>query len=121
VIGKDEQAVTAVGVAKQVTEVDHPEEVLRAWLEDQTFGSLHALEVRVSRDLDADDRAAWFFDVVLPDPPEDLGTWPVNDINDFHRRTRDKALEIGLDWPWYLRFRPQHDPDEDPNQLNNVH
>jgi hypothetical protein len=93
-------------------EVGCPEKVLCAWLEGQTFGGLRVLGVGVCRDFDADDREAWFFDVTLPDPPEDLGTWPVADINDLRRQARDKALEVGLGWPWYFRFRPQHDPDE---------
>jgi len=90
-------------------------ELLRQWLAEQTFGSLHPIEVTVSRDLDSDDREAWFFVVLLPDPPKGKDTWPVDEINKLLLATRDKALEIGLDWPWYVRFRPETDePPEEP-------
>lgn len=94
--------------------VEHPEEALRDWLERETFGTLHAVEVHVTRDVDADGREAWFFDVVLPGPSEGADTWPVEDINEFHLRTRDEALRLGLPWPWYLRFRPEEEiaPEE---------
>ncbi|MBI2706403.1 MAG: hypothetical protein HYX32_14115 [Actinobacteria bacterium] len=101
-------------MSTQATAVDHPEEVLRKWLATQTFGSLHALQVAVSRDLDADDRESWFFDLVLPNPAEGQDTWPVEELNTLHLATRDKALAVGLAWPWYVRFRPEsEEPQEE--------
>jgi hypothetical protein len=94
-------------VTPQATAVDRPEDVLREWLATATFGTLHAVDVHVTRDLDADQRDAWFFDVVLPDPSDDEDTWPVEDLTGMHLAMRDKALELGLAWPWYLRFRPE--------------
>lgn len=106
-------------VTSAATAVEHPEEALREWLARETFGSLHALDVRVTRDLDADEREAWFFDVVLPNPGEGEDTWPVEDINRVHLATRDKALELGLDWPWYVRFRPQTEgASEEPDDAS---
>lgn len=97
------------GVRSRIAPVEHPEEKLREWLAGRRFGTLQPLEVSVHRDVDADGREAWFFVVVLPDPEEGEDTWSVDDVNLLHRQTRDKALELGLDWPWYLHLRPAHD------------
>jgi len=75
---------------------------------------LHALQVDVSRVLDADDREAWFFDLVLPNPAIGQDTWPVEELNSLHLATRDKALALGLVWPSYVRFRPEsEEPQEE--------
>lgn len=106
---------------KTTTAVDRPEEELRTWLEQQPVGTLRPIEVSVTRAQDADDRDAWFFRVVLPDPSEGQDTWPAEDIDNLQRKTRDRALELGLAWPWYVRFEPESDePPEEPEVENRL-
>ncbi|WP_208029420.1 hypothetical protein [Rhabdothermincola sediminis] len=98
--------------------VARPEQNLVAWLRTTTFGSLRPVEVQVRRDLDADGREAWFFEVTLPNPPEGEDTWPITDLNELQRALRDQATKEGLAWPWYVRFRPEID-DLEPEEPEN--
>jgi hypothetical protein len=95
--------------------VDRPEQNLVTWLRSQTFGSLRPVEVVVRRDLDADGREAWFFEVTLPNPPEGDDTWPIDALNELQRALRDRAVEEGLAWPWYVWFKPEVD-DLEPEE-----
>lgn len=89
--------------------LDDPAEVLRTWLTEQQVGSDRPVLVVVRRDADSDDREAWFFEIVLTDPAIGDDTWAPEDLNRLQRGARDRALELGLTWPWYLRFRPVSD------------
>jgi hypothetical protein len=87
-------------------------ERVRAWLADQTFGSLHPRTVELGRAEDSTGELAWYFDVVLPDPDPGEGTWPVAQLEEIDRATRDRALELGVPWPWYVRVRPETDEQQ---------
>ena len=52
-------------------------EEVRAWLAEQTVGSVHPLTVELTRDEDSTGEPAWYFVVVLPDPEPPAGTWPI--------------------------------------------
>lgn len=99
--------------ATAAANVDEPAERLREWLADGRFGSLRPLDVRLRRDEDPDEQPAWFLDVELPHP-EPGETWPLDDLVVLHGAVRDKALELGVAWPWYVSVRP--DIDEEPEE-----
>jgi hypothetical protein len=92
---------------------------LQHWLETQKFVAGRVPQrVEIRREVDADERPAWFFVVTLDDPPEDQGTWPLDTTMELRRNVWDKALELGLPWPWYIRLRPEHDdPVDDDDGL----
>lgn len=93
-------------------------EEVRAWLAEQTFGSVHPVAVELRRAEDSTGEPAWYFDVVLPDPDPDEGTWPVEDLVELDRATRDEAISRGLAWPWYVQLRPEtDDPEADEDEL----
>ena len=91
---------------------------LRTWLQGETFDGLKPLSVEPVRQEDASGEEAWFFVVRLPDPDPETGTWPGETLNELARATRDKALELGVSWPWYIVFLPESDDEqEDEDQL----
>jgi hypothetical protein len=90
-------------------------EQLREWLRYQTVGTDHPTRVEARQDEDAEGRAAWYLVVTLP-VPRGSDTWPVDGVAELDRKTRDKALELGVPWPWYVVIRPDEDEaaaDED--------
>jgi len=83
----------------------------------ERVGRLQPIEVDAHVDEDADGDTAWFLIVVLADPPTGAQTWPIDDIVEYQKRARDKALELSVPWPWHLRFRPQTDaPQEEDTE-----
>lgn len=79
-------------------------------------GSLRPSDVLTEIAQDADDRRAFYFTVVLPDP-QGL-SWDVEDLNDLNRAVRDKALEVHLPYPWYVLPRGQSDePQADDDDI----
>lgn len=98
-----------------MTTVEDRAEALRAWLSKQKVGQASPVEVQVRRAVDSEDREAWYFEIILVNPAADADTWSAEDLNKLQLLARDKALELGLEWPWYLRFRPQVD-DEPPEE-----
>lgn len=91
---------------------------VQAWLAGQTFGNLRPTQVELRREEDASGQEAWFFVVSLPNPDPDVGTWPVDTLNQVARETRDKAISLGVTWPWYTVFFPESEEDqEDEDQL----
>lgn len=101
--------------ANATATVDERAEALREWLSEQLVGTASPEAVKVQRAVDSEDRAAWYFEIVLANPAAEVDTWSVDDLNELQLRARDRALELGLDWPWYLRFRPVDDePPEEP-------
>lgn len=100
-------------------EVDHPEELLQRWLSEQRIGGHQPVSVSVSKSSDAEDRQAWFFEITLPNPSSGAETWSPSDLELLQRGARDKALEVGLDWPWFFRFKPESDEaPEEPVEVN---
>lgn len=75
----------------------------------------------MQRDEDADGNLALFIDVTLPDPNPDEETWPVEDLFRMDREVRDKALELGVAYPWYLRPRPATDDAADTDETGTAH
>ena len=98
------------------TVAEHPAEKLKHWLLHEWGGRLRPFEVRSVQAEDADGRDAWFFLLILPEPEEE--TWDADDLAELRRGVRDKALEVGLTYPWYLVPRTEHDePVEDESDL----
>lgn len=95
-------------------EVDAPQEVVKRWLAGQSVGGRPVLAVTVTRASDAEDRPAWFFELTLPNPAPGEATWSAADLESLQNGARERAFEVGLDWPWFLRFRPESDeiPEE---------
>lgn len=94
-------------------------EELREWLTGFETGRYRPVDVEKRRDENQSGEDAWFFEVKLPNPTAEEGTWAVDDINRLAIALRDRALERGLPWPWHVRFVPEHDEpqdgdDEDP-------
>ena len=93
-------------------------EGVRAWLSEQSSGATRPMSVELRRDYDWEDRPAWYFHVVLPDPDPADGSWPVKDLIALDLATRDEALARGVPWPWYVRFHPATDePQEEDDEL----
>lgn len=88
-------------------------EDVRRWLSEQSFGRLRPLSVDLHREESAEGEEAWFFVVVLPDPDPNEGTWPVDELSDLDRGTRDRAIEAGVSWPWYVVFKPESDEQQE--------
>jgi len=102
---------------RSVAMVDGPASELSVWLAAQAAGSLRPIGVDVHRDQDSSGVESWYFTIVLADPAAGSDTWDAQDLDELQRRTRDKALELQLDWPWYLRFRPETDTEpEEPSE-----
>lgn len=81
-------------------------ERLRRWLLAQSFAELRPLDVSLELSFSPLGEDTLFVDVVLRTPPRGE-TWPIGELLDMRRAVRDEALELGLDWPWHVRVRPQ--------------
>ncbi len=93
-------------------------ERVRAWIAEQTVSGLHPTDVVGYRAEDSAGDEAWFFDVRLPVPDPQGGSWDVEALNTFVRAVRDKALDESLSWPWYIGFLPETEEDqEDEDRL----
>lgn len=92
---------------------ENPVEAVREWLLHDWRGALRPIDVFPLLADDADGREARFFVVVLPDPEDE--TWDPVALADLERAFRDKALEVGLPYPWYVLPRTQGDevPEDD--------
>jgi hypothetical protein len=66
-------------------------------------GNLRVVSVHVLRGEDSEGQPALFIEPTLTDPPEEAGTWPVDDIWQLRRLVRDalNGLE-GIDLPWFV-------------------
>jgi hypothetical protein len=85
--------------------VDERLEHLREWITSQRVGALAPQRVDVLRTVDSLDRPAWMIIVTLGDPPDGAATWPVDDVVTFDREIRDKAIELDVEWPWYVDYQ----------------
>lgn len=79
---------------------ENPVHALRHWLTDERVGPLRPKRVDVIRGEDADEREAWYFYLILPDPEGE--TWNPAEFAQLQREFRDKALELALPFPWYV-------------------
>lgn len=93
---------------------ENPVEAVKEWLLHDWKGSLRPIDVAPLLSEDSDGRDAWFFVVILP-PPQDE-TWDPAELAELQRGLRDKALEVGLPYPWYVVPRSQGEeevPEDD--------
>lgn len=79
---------------------ENPAHALQRWLTDERVGPLKPERVDLIRSEDADEREAWYFYLILPDPAGE--TWDPEQFAQLQREFRDKALELGLPYPWYV-------------------
>jgi hypothetical protein len=89
------------------TVAEGPVEELKRWLLHDWKGSLRPDDVTPLRGEDADGREAWYLLLTLPEP--DRETWDPDDLAELRRAIRDKALEVGLAYPWYVVPRTGHE------------
>lgn len=89
---------------------ENPVDALQRWLTKERTGPLKPLRVDVIRGEDADDRDAWYFHLILPEPSGE--TWDPEQFALLQREFRDKALDLGLPYPWYVI--PHTAPTEEP-------
>ncbi len=87
---------------------DRPVEVIRHWLTEDWEGPLRPIRVEAVQADDAEDRESWFFYLVLPAPSGE--TWDPEEFAALQRAIRDKALDVGLSYPWYVI--PRSDEEE---------
>ncbi len=90
---------------------ESPVEALSRWLTDEWAGPLRPTEVIPFRGEDAEEREAWYFVLVLPAPSGE--TWDPEEFAELQRAIRDRALEVGLPYPWYVVPRTAADESED--------
>lgn len=79
---------------------EDPVQAMQHWLTEERSGPLKPLRVDVTRGEDADERDAWYFYLILPDPAGE--TWDTEQFARLQREFRDKALSVGLPYPWYV-------------------
>lgn len=79
---------------------ERPEELVSQWLTNDWAGELRPLRVDVTSGEDWRGRESWYFHLILPDPVGD--TWDPDAFAEIQRAIRDKALEVGLSYPWYV-------------------
>lgn len=79
------------------TAAEDPVQALQDWLTDGWNGPLQPSDVIALHGEDAEERDAWFFYLVLPDPVGE--TWDADQFAELQRAFRDKALEVGLPYP----------------------
>lgn len=88
-------------------------ERVRSWISAQNIGGIRPTSVTSHRGEDMASEPAWWFVVRLPNPRPELGTWPVDVLNDFDRAVRDKAIDEQLSWPWYVTYLPENDEEQE--------
>jgi hypothetical protein len=94
------------------------EEALRKALRDGEVGSTRVVSVHVRRGEDSEGQPALFVELTLTDPPEEAGTWPVDDIWQLRRLVRDAVSGLeGIDLPWFVFFQPEHPGELEPSDV----
>lgn len=94
-------------------------------LRDRYAGGTLVRDVKVEFRDDSSDQEALFVILVLSDPPAGADTWPVDDLWELRRLTREaiaditKKLDPQWEMPWFVSFEPQNpellaDDDELP-------
>lgn len=90
---------------------NNPVEAIRKWLTNDWDGPLRPVDVIAVRGEDAEEREAWFLTLLFPSPTGE--TWDAVQFAELQRAIRDKALEVGLPYPWYVIPRAV-DVEEEP-------
>jgi hypothetical protein len=94
-------------------------------LRDQYSGRTKIKDVKVDFRDDSSEQQALFVVLVLSDPPAGEESWPIDDLWDLRRITRETIADITRrldpDWemPWFVSFEPENpellfDDDELP-------
>lgn len=94
-------------------------------LRDRYAGQTKVKDVKVEFREDSSEEPAVFLILVLSDPPAGAETWPIDDLWELRRITREvisnlKAqLEPNWEMPWFVSFEPENpellaDDDELP-------
>jgi hypothetical protein len=89
-----------------------PAIVMQEWLMRGWAGTLKPVVVVPLLSEDGEGRDAWFFHVTFPTP--DGETWDAEQFAALQREFRDKALEVGLPFPWYIVPHAPADADAVP-------
>lgn len=89
------------------------EQTLTEALQERAAGlKPRVIEIRVRQTEDSDGNPAFLVELVLPNPPEGEGTWPVDDIWGLRRWVRDSIADASAeDVRWFVTFEPQ-EPEE---------
>jgi hypothetical protein len=101
-------------MAGSSTSIPEAAEALRMWLLEggANVGAVNVVDADVVWDEDAEGEPILRFLVTLVDPTEE--TWPIGDVLEFHRRVDSRAVEIGLEAPWYVGLETQTQDELDP-------
>ncbi len=94
-------------------ELEDSIQALIKWVSERQFGSVRIENALASVDRDAEDEVALFLTLTLSDP---VGkeTWPIQDVLALRRGVLEKATELALTTPVYVRLTPATDaPQED--------
>ena len=89
---------------------------LLAWIERHGFGSVWVEHALASIDRDAEDEAALFLSLTLRDPGKGKATWPLRDVLALRRGVLEKASELGLTTPVYVRLNPTTEAPQDDDE-----
>lgn len=100
-------------------------EQLPGKLRDQHAGGTKVRDVKVEFRDDSSEQEALFVVLVLSDPPPGQESWPIDDLWDLRRITREtiaditKRLDPNWEMPWFVSFEPENpellsDDDELP-------
>jgi hypothetical protein len=78
------------------------------WVSDRQFGSVTVQKAFASVDRDAEDEVALFLTLTLSDPV-DQPTWPIQDVLALRHGVLERASELQLTTPVYVRLTPSTD------------
>lgn len=92
-------------------ETERADRELVEWLENREFGSLAIRSVEATRTEDSAGDLA--LRLVLTAPVGDQPTWELAAVRHLDSAVRDKALALGVEWPWYIELRPDVEEDQE--------
>jgi hypothetical protein len=75
--------------------------------EEPPPGGTRVVSVTVRSGEDSEGSPALFVELVLSAPPEDQGTWPVDDLWLLRRMLSDAVRDIPTDVSWFVTFEPE--------------
>ena len=81
-------------------------------------GSIKVVSATVQSGEDAAGEPAVFFDVVLPTPEPESGTWPIDDVLELHDEIDRKARQLRMPSAWHVRLLPETEPEADAEDTN---
>ncbi len=103
------------------TDLLKADQELANWLRARRFGSVQIIAVNSVRTEDSEGDVALRLELTIP--LGDRTTWPLADVRALELAVREKALELGVQWPWYVDFRPdvdepqQEDTEPEPDSV----